>query len=167
MRIDEIKETLRLHSLWMIGDASGVKANLSWANLSGADLRWADLRWADLRWANLSGADLRWANLSRADLSWANLSGADLSWANLREANLSEAHLPIGIRIISVSGVGSARRMTTYRVDTDEAWCGCFKGTLSEFSAKIEETHKDNAVHLSDYRAVAAMFEAYKKGGGA
>jgi len=166
VRIDEIKETLRLHSLWMIGDASGVKANLSWADLSQANLSGANLSWANLSGANLSGANLSWANLSWADLSGANLSGANLSWANLSGADLSGADLPIGIRIISVSGVGSARRMTTYRVDTDEAWCGCFKGTLSEFSAKIEETHKDNAVHLSDYRAVAAMFEACKKGGG-
>jgi hypothetical protein len=144
---DEIKETLRLHLLRTLGDVSGVKADLS-----GADLR---------------GANLSCADLSRADLSGADLSGADLRGANLHGANLSWADLPTGIRIISVSGVGSVRRMTTYRVDTDEVWCGCFKGTLSEFSAKIEETHKDNPVHLSDYRAVVAMFEAFKKGGGA
>jgi len=145
MSSDEIKETLRLHLLFVLGDWAGVKANLREANLSGADL---------------SGADLRGANLREANLREANLSGANLSEANLREADL-----PIGLRIISVSGVGSTRRMTTYRADTDEVWCGCFKGTLSEFASKIEETHKDNPVHLSDYRAVVAMFEAFKKGG--
>ena len=102
----------------------------------------------------------------RLHLLWTHGDVAGVK-ANLSGANLSGANLPTGIRIISVSGVGSLRRMTTYRVDTDEVWCGCFKGTLSEFSAKIEETHKDNAVHLSDYRAVVAMFEAFKKGGGA
>ncbi len=101
----------------------------------------------------------------KADLRGADLRGANLSEANLSEANLRGAKLSDGIRIISVSGIGSVRRMTIYRVDTDEVWCGCFKGTLSEFSAKIEKTHKDNAVHLSDYRAVVAMFESFKKGG--
>jgi hypothetical protein len=155
MSSEEIKATLRLHLLWTLGDASGVKANLLGANLSEADLSGANLRGANLRGANLSGANLRGANLSEANLSEADLLGANLSGANL----------PTGIRIISVSGVGSVRRMTTYRADTDEVWCGCFKGTLSEFAAKIEETHKNNAVHLSDYRAVVVMFEAFRKGG--
>ena len=190
MSSDEIKETLRLHLLFVLGDSAGVKADLSGADLSWADLRGADLREADLSgadlsganlsranlretdlsWADLSGADLREADLSRANLSGADLREADLSRANLREtdlsgANLRGADLPDGIRIASVSGIGSARRMTTYRADTDEVWCGCFKGTLSEFSAKIEETHNGNPVHLSDYRAVVAMFEAFKTGG--
>jgi hypothetical protein len=93
---------------------------------------------------------------------------ADLSGANLRWADLSGADLPIGVSIMSISGVGSSRRMTTYRSDTDEIWCGCFKGTLSEFAEQVEKTHKDNPKHLSEYRAVATMFRAMqaKKGGG-
>ena len=127
----EIKERLKLHALFTLGDASGVKADFCRANLSDADL-------------------------FRANLRGANLSGANLIGANQ----------PTGVRIISVSGVGSARRMTTYRADTDEVWCGCFKGTLSEFASKIEETHKGSPIHLSDYRAVVAMFESFRKGGG-
>ena len=192
----EIKERLKLHALFTLGDASGVKADLCRANLSGADLRGADLRGADLsgaylreadlRGANLiganligadlsnanlsgaylRGADLSGANLSGADLSNANLSGANLRGVNLRGADLSGANQPTGVRIISVSGVGSERRMTTYRADTDEVWCGCFKGTLSALASKIEETHKGSPIHLSDYRAVVAMFESFRKGGG-
>ena len=165
MTVDGIKETIRLHLLWTLGDASGVKANLSGANLSGADLSGANLRGANLRGANLSCANLIGADLIGADLHGADLSGANLRGANLREANLCYADLSYGVRIISVSGVGSARRLTTYRADTDEVWCGCFKGTLSEFASKIEKTHKNNPMHLSDYRAVVAMFEAFKKGG--
>lgn len=96
----------------------------------------------------------------------ADLSGADLRRANLHWANLSGANLPIGVSIISASGVGSSRRMTTYRADTDEVWCGCFKGTLSEFAKNVEETHKDNPKHLSEYRAVATMFRAMQANGG-
>jgi len=157
-------------------------ADLHWAELSKANLREADLRWSRLRGANLRGADLSKVNLREADLSWSRLSGANLREADLREANLLGADLsgadllgadlsgadliwadlPVGVRIISVSGVGSARRMTTFRADTDEVWCGCFKGTLREFAEKIDVAHKDNSVHLADYRAVVAMLEAFR-----
>ena len=124
----ELTEIVRLHKLYLIGDAEGKKA----------DLREADLRWADLR-------------------------GANLREANLREANLSGADLSEGVSVVSVSGIGSSRRMTTYRADTDEIWCGCFAGTLSEFAAKVEETHKDNAIHLAHYRAAIAFFKECDK----
>jgi hypothetical protein len=145
-------------------------ANLSWTNISGANLSGVNLSWANLSGSNLSDAYMSGANLHEADLRDANLSDADLrdanlSGANLSGANLSGANLTRGIRIVTVAGVGSCRRMTTYRADTDEAWCGCFKGTLQQFAEKIEQTHKENRLHLSDYRAVVAMLEAFKKGG--
>ena len=83
-----LKEVLRLHTLWLNDGEIGERADLRWANLVGADLREADLRWANLRWANL-----RWANLEGADLREANLEMADLRRANLREANLEMADL--------------------------------------------------------------------------
>jgi hypothetical protein len=30
--------------------------------------------------------------------------------------------------------------------------CGCFSGTVAEFSKSIEDTHKDNQEHLEQYR---------------
>jgi uncharacterized protein YjbI with pentapeptide repeats len=137
------------------------------ADLRRADMRWADLSKADLSRANLCEVDMSDANLSRTNLGGADLSGAVLTDVNLRDtnmggANLREVDLPLGIRIISVAGVGSARRMTTFRVDTDEVWCGCFKGTLKDFAAKIEETHKYNARYLAHYRAVVAMLEVFR-----
>ena len=102
--------------------------------------------------ANLSGADL-----SGASLSCANLSGADLSGANLSCADLS-------YDIISVIGIGSVRRMTTYHVQQDKVWCGCFTGTLKEFTKRVEIAHKDNPKHLATYRAAIALFESAKKG---
>ena len=50
---EELKEILHKHKLWLEGDSSGVKANLSDANLRVADLSEADLSWADLREADL------------------------------------------------------------------------------------------------------------------
>ena len=94
----ELKIVLKKHTLWLMNDPNGVRADLSGADLSGADLSRANLSWAnlsraDLSRADLSGADLSRANLSRANLSEADLSGADLSRANLSRANLSEADL--------------------------------------------------------------------------
>ena len=91
-----LKEILGKHELWLSGDKTGERANLSGINLSGinlsgADLSSADLSGADLYRANLSGANLYHANLSDADLSGADLSGADLYHANLSGANLSGA----------------------------------------------------------------------------
>ena len=101
MTQEELDKIVEQHQHWLKEDCEGwedMKANLSWANLSGADLSWANLSGANLSWANLSGADLSgvnlsWANLSRADLSGADLSGVNLSGANLSGANLSWADL--------------------------------------------------------------------------
>ena len=98
-----LKEVLRLHTLWLNDGEIGERADLRWANLvganlvganlEGANLRWADLREADLRWANLVGANLVGANLEGANLEGANLEGANLRWADLVGANLVGANL--------------------------------------------------------------------------
>ena len=78
-------------------------------------------------------------------------------------ADLSEASMTAGVKIVSVSGIGSSRRLTNYRVDTDEVWCGGFKGTLAEFADEVKNTHKDNHQRLADYEAAIAFFKAAKK----
>ena len=88
---DELTEILRKHKMWLSGEAGGIRADLSRANLyradlSGANLRWAVLCEADLSWADLSGADLRGADLSKADIRGADLYKADLYEADLRGA---------------------------------------------------------------------------------
>ena len=75
----ELNDILSKHKQWLRGDPSGVRADLSCADLRGANLSYADLSCADLREADLSCADLREANLSYADLSDADLRGANLS----------------------------------------------------------------------------------------
>ena len=156
-------------------------ANLSYANLSSADLRYADLSYADLSYANLSYANLRYADLSSADLSYAdlryadlsyaNLSSADLRYANLSSANLSSANLRYANlrsaitdkRYVSISGIGREKRMTTYCVEDNKIWCGCFTGTLQEFERKILDTHKENKQHLIDYVNAVLFFKTFIK----
>ena len=76
-----LKEILGKHELWLSGDKTGERANLSGINLSGANLSGSNLSGADLSGADLSGADLRETCLICADLSDADLSGANLSGA--------------------------------------------------------------------------------------
>jgi hypothetical protein len=90
---DQLSAILTSHALFLSGDPSGIRADLSDAVLRGADLSDADLSDAVLRGADLSGAVLRGAVLRGADLSGADLRGADLSGAVLRGADLSGAVL--------------------------------------------------------------------------
>ena len=54
----ELKIVLKKHTLWLMNDPNGVRADLSGADLSRANLSWANLSWADLSEADLSGANL-------------------------------------------------------------------------------------------------------------
>ena len=151
MTQDQIKETLRLHAMWLRDDEGG-----ACANLRGADLRGADLRGANLRGANLSGANLRWANLSRANLSGANLSGANLRWADLSDANLSRASLHgaatagcVGIIRASCSwtdhGESGRELLAVHHPAKDDQpavtlyYCGCFLGDIEELRQYIAD----------------------------
>ena len=126
------------------------------AYLGCADLRDACLRDADLRGAYLRGAYLGCADLSCADLRGADLRGAYLSCACLRGAYLGEwGKLQSLSDIIIVGAIGSRNGYTTI-FHTDKGvfvMCGCFKGTLDEFEAKVKETHKGNK-HERDYLAL-------------
>jgi hypothetical protein len=49
----------------------------------------------------------------------------------------------------------SSGRFTTAHRDSKigiRVNCGCFSGTVKQFSEAIEETHKDNKEHLEQYR---------------
>ena len=85
----ELNDILSKHELWFKGDPSGVRADLSYADLSGANLYRANLLYTNISHAYLSGANLSYADLRGADLSHAYLSGANLSHADLSGANLS------------------------------------------------------------------------------
>ena len=134
----------------------------SGADLYGANLRGANLRGADLGGANLGGADLYGANLYGADLYGANLRGAnlygaDLYGADLRGADLGEewGKLEKNTDIFIAGPLGSRSGYTTF-FHTDKGIfvrCGCFRGTLNEFVAKVKYTHNDNE-HARNYLAI-------------
>jgi uncharacterized protein YjbI with pentapeptide repeats len=95
---NEVKEILRHHSMWLMDDILGLKANLRSYNLQnfdfrGVSLQYADLKNADLRGADLAGAILRGVDLRGAKLQGANFQGADLNDAVLGEADLCKADL--------------------------------------------------------------------------
>ena len=129
-----------------------VKDTLQEAVRSGADLRGADLRGA-----YLGGADLRGAYLGGADLGGAYLGGAYLGGADLRGADLGEewGKLEKNTDIFIAGPLGSRNGYTTF-FHTDKGIfvrCGCFRGTLEEFVAKVKETHNDNE-HARNYLAI-------------
>jgi len=124
-------------------------ADLRYANFRYANLENIDLGNANLRSANLESANLRSANLRNANLRSAVLESADLENANLRSANLESADL--NKKYISISCIGSSKRMTTYCFEDDIIWCGCFKGTLEEFEKKVNITHENNEQYLKEY----------------
>ena len=102
--------------------------------------------------ANLYGADLRGANLYGADLGGANLGGADLGGADLRE---EWGKLEKNTDMFIAGPLGSRNGYTTF-FHTDKGifvQCGCFRGTLDEFVAKVKETHNDNE-HARNYLAI-------------
>ena len=131
-------------------------ANLRGANLDGANLVGANLVGANLVGANLVGAYLRGANLRGAYLIGANLVGANLRGANLRGANLVDWGKIQSVGDILVIGNIGSRNGTTTIFHTDKGifvQCGCFKGSLDEFIAKVKETHNGNK-YERDYLAM-------------
>ena len=84
---------------------------------------------------------------------------ADLCGANLRGANLYGAN---GLAVTSAGPLGRDNRITYFKYLIDEVDCGCFRGTLDEFAANVEETYKDNPAYLAEYRAAIEFFRAVK-----
>ena len=66
-------------------------------------------------------------------------------------------------RWVSCGPLGSRNAYTTYNASQDKVWCGCFSGTLSEFEAKVEETH-GKTEHGLEYKAVIVFFKSIKEG---
>jgi len=155
---EELKDIISKHSEWLLDKDKGERADLSYADLRFADLRSANLRYADLRSANLRYAGLRSADLRFADLRSANLDSADLRYADLRYADLRSANLryadlrsaDLDNNYISISRIGSSKRMTTYSFSEDKIWCGCFTGNLKEFKDNVLKDYpdKDNIHHI-------------------
>ncbi len=165
-----IKDTLEeaVRSGADLGDANLCGANLRGANLGGAYLGDANLGDANLCGANLRGANLRGANLGGANLGDANLRGANLCGANLGDANLCGANLgdewgelQSSSDVLIVGPIGSRNDYTTiYHTDKGIfVRCGCFRGSLNEFSEKVKEIHGESN-HAKDYLALIDFVKA-------
>ena len=151
-------EILQRHAKWLKNEEGGERADLRGADLRGADLRGADLRDANLRDANLRGADLQDANLRDANLRGSNLRGANLRGAYLRGSDLQGA----AGKILSFGSIGS-RQEIAYVTKTEQIIhirCGCFYGTLKEFTAKVEEEHGDSQ-YGKFYKAAIEFIKAH------
>ena len=100
---------------------------------------------------SLSGANLVRANLSRANLSGANLVGADLARAYLAGAKMVGLPLFIGPIGSRSDYVGFYPTDSGIIVKT-----GCFDGTMEQFVAAVEKTHR-NSQHAKDYLAACEL----------
>ena len=85
------------------------------------------------------------------------------SGANLRGANLRDewGKLNVASDILIVGPIGS-RNSYTNIFHTDKGIfvrCGCFEGSLNEFSEKVKETHGESK-HAKDYLALIDFVKA-------
>jgi len=146
MNKKELKIILDNHKLWL--ETKGKEG--SRADLRDAVLIYVDLTSADLRGANLTSANLKGAVLTDANLKDANLTGADLRGTKTDK------------RYVSITCIGSEKRITIYCFDDDIVWCGCYIGSLKEFKDKVETTHKDNPQYLKEYLNAIKYIESLR-----
>lgn len=107
--------------------------------------------------ADLEGADLEGANLKGANLKGANLDGADLKGADLEGAYLEGAYL-LNTGLYQFVGFGSEARCTNLDTINNTVYCGCFKGSISEFEAQIKATH-EGTMHFDMYMMVVTFMK--------
>ena len=88
---------------------------------------------------------------SRAYLAGANLAGANLAGAYLAGHKVIAAPLSIG-------PIGSRQWYTLFWPCEDGILvaCGCFLGSLDEFTARVRSTHRDNE-HGRNYLAAVEL----------
>lgn len=99
------------------------------------------------------------------ELTFADLYGANLRGANLYGANLRGTEMACALtdkRYIQIGCIGSCKRKTTYCVDDNIVWCGCFTGTLEEFEERVKATHADNKQYLEEYLGAINYFKQLK-----
>lgn len=113
----------------------------------------------------------------RALRSFGNVKKGDLGGYIEREENLSHsgnaevygndwvygnANITNNNDYCCFSCFGSANRTTTAYKTKDghvEIVCGCFRGTIGEFAARVEETHGDNKFGR-EYKAIIEVIKA-------
>jgi len=112
-------------------------AELNYAELNNAELNNAELNNAELNNAKLNDAVLNNAKLNDAELKYAKLNNAKLNDAELNNAKLNDAELNNAkLNGAELNGANS-NRPTYYNVKSDIVECGCFRGTLKEFTKAV------------------------------
>lgn len=118
---------------------------------------WGDIIFTHEKENNTIKDTLQEALKSSADLGGADLRGADLYGAYLGGADLGEewGKLNSNNDVFIAGPLGSRNDYITF-FHTDKGIfvrCGCFRGTLDEFVAKVKETHNYNE-HARNYLAI-------------
>lgn len=80
---------------------------------------------------------------------WCSFGGGCSLENNLRFENIKEQ---VG-RVIKIDRIGSRKDCTYFFKTLSEIYvrCGCFFGTIAEFEAQVNETHKDNEQYKKEY----------------
>lgn len=85
-----LKEVIKLHQKWLLGEKDGVQADLSNTNLSDKTLSEVNLSKALLKGADLSNSFLVGANFTGANLNGATFVHSDLRYAHFDCAELQD-----------------------------------------------------------------------------
>ena len=65
-------------------------------------------------------------------------------------------------RVLKIDCIGSRKGCTYFFKTLSGIYvrCGCFFGTIEQFAKKVEDTHKDNAQYLKEYRGAIEYVKA-------
>jgi hypothetical protein len=66
-------------------------------------------------------------------------------------------------KYVSITCIGSRKGMTTYCIDDDFIWCGCWQGKLAEFEKRVKATYKDNKQYLKEYLGAIKYFKSLRR----
>ena len=79
---DELKEVLRQHKAWLVGQYEGEYADFHGGDLSGEDFSDEDIRGVDFHDANLYNVNFRFTDLYHTNLNRADMRRADIDYAS-------------------------------------------------------------------------------------
>lgn len=123
-----LKEVIKLHQKWLIGEKDGVQADLSNTNLSDKTLSEVNLSKALLKGADLSnsflvGANFTGANLNGATFVHSDLRSAHFDCAELQDTDFSDSRAYNTSYNGAILSRANFTRTKLYGVDFRNAYC--------------------------------------------
>ena len=81
---------------------------------------------------------------------------------SLENQHKFEAMSEVADRVLKIDRIGSRKGCTYFFKTLSGIYvrCGCFFGTIEQFAKKVEDTHKDNAQYLKEYRGAIEYVKA-------